>query len=301
MKNAQFLVILVLVIGTVCSCQSEYEIVETTSVPMDSTLFELSKELPILENEAINEASGIAASWYHENAFWIHNDSGDKPRLFLVDTQGKTLATLTLYNIEARDWEDIALNVEDSIPYLYVAEIGDNQAQYEDKYIYRFPEPTLENGETEITISAIDIIQFAYPQRARDAESLLVDPLTKDILIISKREEFSKIFELAFPYSYDTVNVLVEKGELPFRNTVAGDISPDGKGVLLKTYDEVFYWERKGKESAAELLTTQGVRIPYFREPQGEAIAWGKEGTTFYTLSEEYMQKPARFYKYKRK
>lgn len=300
MKKVLYLIVIAL-LSFSAACQTKYEVIETTSVSMDSTLFELYKELPILEDDDINEASGIVASEYHKGAFWTHNDSGDKPRLFLVNTGGKTITTLTIKGIEARDWEDIALNVEDSISYIYIAEIGDNQGQYDDKYIYRFPEPKLENGETEVTISDFETIKFAYPQKARDAESLMIDPLTKDIIIISKREEFSKIFELKYPYSKDAINILVEKGELPFRNTVAGDISSDGQGVLLKTYDEIFYWKRIGNESIANLLTTPSVRIPCFREPQGEAIAWDREVNAFYTLSEEYRSEPTRFYQYKKR
>ena len=268
---------------------------------MDSLTFENAEALPLLKDKAIDEASGITASWHHNNAFWAHNDSGDAPRIFLISTDGETLATVYLENIEARDWEDIALNVEDSIAYIYIAETGDNREVYEDKYIYRFAEPFLENGETEIYITDIETIRFAYPEKARDAESLLIDPLTRDIIVVSKREKFSKIFELKYPYSKDTVNILVEKGELPFRNTVAGDISADGKEVLLKTYDEVFYWKRKGNESIAKLLITDCVRIPYLREPQGEAIAWSKAGDSFFTLSEEYQSIPARFYRYKKR
>lgn len=37
-----------------------------------------------LHNEAIDEASGLAASWRHEDLLWVHNDSGDEPRLFLM-------------------------------------------------------------------------------------------------------------------------------------------------------------------------------------------------------------------------
>ncbi|MEM0912691.1 MAG: hypothetical protein AAGJ37_17080 [Pseudomonadota bacterium] len=299
MKKPLFFFTVVLSVFTASSL-AEYAIIETASVRMDSSLFLPFQALPLLKDDEIDEASGIAASRYHKDAFWVHNDSGDKPRLFLVNKYGHTLAVLELEGLGARDWEDVAINVENDIPYIYVAEIGDNRGQYQDKYIYRFPEPSLDGDEIKIVISDIDTIQFAYPVKARDAESLMVDPITKDIVIISKREKFSKIFELKYPYSKEEINVLVEIGELPFRNTVAGDISPDGQKVLVKTYDEVFFWRRQNGESIAELLTKASVRVPYQREPQGEAIAWSREGDAFYTLSEERNGVPARFYEYKK-
>jgi len=42
-------------------------------------------------------------------------------------------------------------------------------------------------------------------------------------------------------------------------------------------------------------------RLPYGKEPQGEAIAWDTEGKGFYTLSEERKQIPAKLYFYPRK
>ncbi len=287
---------------SVLSCRhlEEFISVETPSVPMDTSLFHTQTAFPVLNDDDIDEASGIAASQYHQDAFWVHNDSGDKPRLFLVNTSGETLAIATLKGLKARDWEDIAINLEDGVPYIYVAEIGDNKAQYNDKFIYRFPEPMYIDSETNIAITDFETIEFAYPVATRDAESLLVDPLTKDIVVVSKRETHSKIFELAYPYSKDDVNVLIEKGELPFRNAVAGDVSRDGSEILLKTYDEIFLWRRTGNESIADVLLRDSVRIPYQREPQGEAIAWSKDGHAFYTLSEERKNIPTRFYEFRK-
>ncbi len=44
-----------------------------------------SEQLSLLEDKAINESSGLARSQHHPDHYWTHNDSGDTPRLFLID------------------------------------------------------------------------------------------------------------------------------------------------------------------------------------------------------------------------
>ena len=36
----------------------------------------------------IDEMSGIVRSRWQDNMWWVHNDSGDEPRLFAVDSTG---------------------------------------------------------------------------------------------------------------------------------------------------------------------------------------------------------------------
>ena len=36
----------------------------------------------------IEEMSGIVRSRWQENVWWVHNDSGDEPRLFAIDSTG---------------------------------------------------------------------------------------------------------------------------------------------------------------------------------------------------------------------
>src|SRR4051794_31240901 len=43
---------------------------------------------------AIDEASGIAASRANPGRWWVHNDSGDSARFFLIDHAAKVTATV---------------------------------------------------------------------------------------------------------------------------------------------------------------------------------------------------------------
>ena len=105
-------------------------------------------KLAELNNKELKEISGIAASVNNPKLLWAHNDSGNGADIFLLDDHLDIKLTCTLAGVENRDWEDIAVGPgpDASKSYVYVADIGDNEAQYQYKYIYRFEEPVLNNS-----------------------------------------------------------------------------------------------------------------------------------------------------------
>lgn len=246
----------------------------------------------------VDEASGLAASINRPDFLWTHNDSGDEARLFLINHQAEVINEYHLKGAKNRDWEDIATGPgpDPSYNYIYVGDIGDNRALYKTKIIYRLKEPTVESPQN---IEEYDKIEFEYPDGKRDAESLFVDPQTKDIYIMSKREDQIGIYVASYPQSTSEVIMLKKLGKVPFYNTVAADISADGEEILLKTYSEIRYWKRNGRSIADTLLSSSRV-IPYKPEPQGEAIAFAKNGSGFFTLSEKRNGVEPVLYYYKR-
>ncbi len=284
---------------------SRYSIAFVFAICLNTTLFAQTQFFPaesrgIIENSEINEASGLTAGINNVDMLWTHNDSGGKPRIFLLDQYGKFKAEFTLPKLKNRDWEDIASGPgpDANKNYIYISETGDNRAEFDLKYVYRFEEPLLSSKSREIT--DVDVIAFRYPDGKRDAESLFVDPLTKDIYVLSKREQNIGIYRAAYPQSTTETLVLEKMGTMPYFNTVAADITSDGQEILTKTYAAVYYWKRNG-QSIADLLMTKPISIPYVIEPQGEAIAWKKDGSGFFTLSEEPRDIEAVLYFYRKK
>jgi hypothetical protein len=258
-----------------------------------------------LDNAEVNEASGLVASRSNPNALWTHNDSGDKARIFLIDDKAKYLATFTITGAENRDWEDISMCNDNGISYLYVGDIGDNSATNDIKTIYRFPEPDVStiNLPTENIINQVQVIRFRYPDGKRDAECLMIDPQTKDILIISKREDNVNVYVAPYPQSFEEVITLTKVANLPFGQVVAGDISPDGKEILLKSYTKVFYWKKEANESIVDVLKKPFQNLPYSKdnEVQGESIAWKLDSSGYFTLSENPLNIPTDLFFYQRK
>ena len=63
----------------------------------------------------LREVSGITPSRAHPGTWWVHNDSGDAPRIFRIDERAQV--------VDALDWEDISSGPDGSV---WVADTGDN-------------------------------------------------------------------------------------------------------------------------------------------------------------------------------
>lgn len=292
MKWQQYIVYTILgfILCTFAQCGEEDPADE--SVRLDTTLFAPSVRRESIKTKKIEEASGLVVSRSNPLLLWTHNDSQGKSRLFLLDQKGKEQGILKLKGIDARDWEDIAIGdgPKKGINYLYIGNIGDNNAQYNTKFIYRIPEPNVQNNKLPLkkTIKDkdIEVIRFQFPDGKRDAETLMLDPWTKDIYIVSKREEQVKVYVAPYPQSTEKTVTLEEVATLHFSKAVAGDISQDGQEILIKNYGNIYYWKRTKGASIKETLQKPPVRLPYIAEPQGEAIAWKPDASGYFTLSE---------------
>jgi hypothetical protein len=298
-------IILGLFVCMISSCGSETPNMEVTEEEMDQdTVIFMPRELVApLDSETIDEASGLASSIKYPSRFWTHNDSGDEAYLYLINEQGKTEATVKIINAENRDWEDIAVAYHPVLKenYIYIADIGDNNAVNTSGTIYVLEEPAIQSGDT-VEVNVEKVVTFTYEDGKRDAETLMVDPLTSDIYIVSKRETQVGLYLLSYIFTGTGTIMAVKQAVLPFTQMVGGDISAQGDQIVLKNYTTVYYWKRKPGQSIKEALASKPFLTPYIQEPQGEAIAWSRDGNAFYTLSEKgpFNIKPA-LYRYQKR
>lgn len=255
----------------------------------NSDMFLEGKRLGQLQDKKLEEASGLAASVVNPGLLWTHNDSGNPAVVYLVDEQLQVRLACKLQGVRNRDWEDIAVGPgpDPQKNYVYVADIGDNNARHAVKYIYRFEEPVVRDEMKEVTITSFETIAFSLQDGKKDTEAIMIHPQTKDIYVISKREKPVVVYQIKFPYPLkEEAAVAVRIVTLPITQIVSADISPDGAGVLMKNYDNVYYWETDGK-TLQEALKQKPHLLKYTEEPQGEAIAFNVDGSGFYTLSEK--------------
>ena len=248
-------------------------------------LFTVGESMGIVD-ERLVEASGLVASVNNPGYLWSHNDSGNPSEIFLIDQHARIKLTCKFINLENRDWEDIAVgtSLSEGKTYIYVGDIGDNQALYPTKLIYRFEEPVF-TDQQEIIISEYDTLIVKLPDGVRDSEAMMIDPISLDIFLFSKREDSVRLYQIQYPFDQDLL--LAERiAILPFHNINAADISNDGSEVLIKDYDKIYYWRKEGKESIRELLLKKPIELPYEKGPQDEAITWMRDGSGFFTLGE---------------
>jgi hypothetical protein len=256
------------------------------------------KENPVTEAE-LDEASGLAASHRTPGILYTHNDSGGKSIVYTLNPKGMMPAKLLLEGIKNRDWEDIATGTDpkDKKSYVFVGEIGDNNAKHKSVLIHRFPEPAL--TDTLIRIDSVQTIEVVYEDGPRDAEGLFSDSRTGDLYIVSKREAEVGVYRVAYPQSFTSVNTAVKVCTLPYSWVTAADISPNGKYILIKTYTTIYRYKRGRRMSIAQALARKPKLLPYKLEPQGEAVCYDARGKGYYTLSEKNGDNPVYLYYYK--
>ncbi|WP_246539053.1 hypothetical protein [Litoribacter ruber] len=240
----------------------------------------------------LTEASGLAYSRKNPGYIWTHQDSGNDNLIFLLDANtAETVAAYRIPGIFNRDWEDMEIGPgpQDGVDYIYLGEIGDNRQAFSTYKIYRFEEPLFEEahrGEVVALEWDFDTIEYRYPDKSHDAEALMVDPVTKDIYIATKRDFRAMVFVAPYPQPVDELMTLTHVGNLGFTRALAGTVSVDGNEVLIKDDARIFYWQRNEGESFAKMLARTPKLAPYNPvEPQGEAVCFDLDGG-YFTLSE---------------
>ncbi|HIY75425.1 MAG TPA: hypothetical protein H9825_04110 [Candidatus Sphingobacterium stercorigallinarum] len=255
-----------------------------------------------LRAPVLSEVSGMVPSSRYAGQIWVHNDSGDNAKIYLIDSLAQLNATVTLGGIAAVDIEDIAWVNLDGEPHLVLADIGDNRARREEIYLYILKEP--ENldqlGEMYVPAADIRICTLRYAdQRARDAEAIFVDPKEQQVVLISKREFRSSVYAApVFGQPSETNFSLQKQVELPFTFATAADISRNRDAILIKNLTHIYKWALLPHESVSDALMRVPENRPYQPEPQGEAIAFDHTGRGFYTLSERPLGLDAYLYYY---
>ena len=269
-----------------------------TNAPVATNIFE-DKPAAFPLDGFINEASGIADSKMNPGYAWVEEDSGNPPQLYLLSHTGKRLKAIFLKGAVNRDWEDMALAAgpDPALNYLYVADIGDNDAVHTSSFFYRFAEPLAAVD----TVRLFDRIEFSYADGPRDAEAFLVESTSRDIYIISKRDAQSRVYRIAWPYSTSSPNTAVFVETLPYTGVVSAALSHSGKEIIVKTYTALFYYHKNEGETIAQVLQKGDTVLGYELEPQGEAVGFAADDNGFFTLSEKGNSNGQSLFFYRRK
>lgn len=254
----------------------------------------------------LRQASGIAVSRNNPGVLWTHNDAGDSPRIFALDTQGRALGTYNLTGAGKVDYEDIAIGPGPvpGVDYLFVADIGDNNANRSDIAVIQIPEPAVNlrqsaNPQTFST-KGVRSITLTYPDGPHNAEAALVDPLTGDFYLATKQPGVSRIFT-ATKAQLDAGGpvVLTFVREIAFDVVSGGAISPTGSEIILRQEDFALLWRRAPGQTVAEALDSTPTSIPVIgrpSEPNGEAIGFDAIGSGYYTLSDSATTQPLYYF-----
>lgn len=266
---------------------------------------------------ALTETSGLAASARHPGVLWAHNDSGAEPAIHAIGPAGEDLGAVSIPSIPGVDIEDMAL----AGGFVYLADIGDNNARRDSVALYRFPEPDLPTADGQtVAAETVEVAPLTYPDGATDAEALLVDPVSGQVAIVAKTVVLrinpdapigagAASVYVADPLWDGSASAMtkagavalddladVAEGEIPAGEiadfgvagvATAADVRADGAVIALRTYQTVWLFSRAEGQSLADALMTQPCPARTILEPQGEAVAFANDGTgAFFTVSE---------------
>lgn len=284
-----------------------------------------AEQVGTLTDPGITEASGLAVSAVDPTIGYTHNDSGGPDTVYAFAIDGGTpiarieLDGLEVDGVEQVDWEDMATGPgPDGSPWVYVADIGDNPSARPFIHLLGFPDPDLPaaaDGQV-ITLDVGDheVFVMAYEDGPRDAETLLVHPISGQVTIVTKtlprtgtgrlpvdpENGFSGIYTA--PNPLQPVNLLTRQADVDLRDIVsddiaaekgaaafwatAGDIAPDGSRVVIRTLFEAFEFplDESGDVAAALNGPLLNVALPAVR--QGESITYTADSTSLLAGSE---------------
>jgi hypothetical protein len=271
--------------------------------------FSLLPERQRIQDPAITEASGLAASPADPAFLWVINDSGCSADVHLTETNGTARGKIRLQNVANIDWEDLASFTLDGQNYLLIADTGDNNARRKSCKLYIIREPRLPApGKTLAgTGQPSWQIEFTYQDGPRDCESVAVDAKAGKIILISKRTQPPQVYEIPLrPPQKRGIITLSPIGQtavkspggviIPMYDQPTGlDITADGSAAAITTYYGVFLFLRKPEESWAQAFARPATSLGTHQLGQAESIAFSKNGKTLYLTSEGTQAPIARY------
>ncbi len=220
------------------------------------------------QDPRIVESSGLVV----DGDLWVTtNDSGDTGRIFAVDGEGRTVGVTT--------WTDAPEDVEALAPAapgeVWVGDIGDNAAARDAITVARVP---VGAGDRTVEPATYDLV---YPDGPHDAEALLAHPSTGRLYVVSKVVFGGTVYAAPRRLDPERPNRLTEVG--PVGGIVTdGTFMPDGRHLVLRTYDRAVVYSFPDLEAVAEM------RLP--KQRQGEGIAVDADGELY--VSSEGVRAP---------
>ena len=217
-----------------------------------------------LTDPRLTEISGMAPSQLHSGVMWVHNDSGDKARLYAVQLSNcAVVGELALRDVSARDFEGLAAGVDaQGRPVLWVGDIGDNRDSWSDVSIYRIREPK-KLGKTSAQVQRY---RFTYEDRPHNAETILADPDSQQLWIVTKQMASGSIYALPKKLRKSGINTAKKIGSATGLIT-DGAIKADGTTFVLRDYFDAQFFRGLPEGVVDEKIDLPG-------QIQGEAIAW---------------------------
>lgn len=204
----------------------------------------------------IVESSGLVAQ---DGLVLTVNDSGDGNRVFAVDPATGATVGVTRWSGEADDIEALAPAGDGRV---WVGDIGDNLQARRSITVSSVP---VGRGDRDAQATSY---RLSYGGPAQDAETLLTDPGTGRLHVVTKGV-FGRVYAAPAVLDPDAVNRLTPVGEV-LGIATDGAFFPDGSHMIVRSYTQaaIYTWPELDRVALLDLPEQQ----------QGEGVAVGEDG-----------------------
>lgn len=204
----------------------------------------------------IVESSGLVA---RDGLVVTVNDSGDSNRIFTVDPATGDTVGVTRWQGEADDIEALAPAGDGKV---YVGDTGDNDRTRDSVRVAEVP---FGRGDREVRVPTYEL---TYPDGAQDAETLLTDPRTGRLYVVSKGF-IGRVYAAPETLDPDGPNLLEPVDEV-LGIATDGAFLPDGRHLIVRNYTQaaVYTWPALDRVALLDLPA----------QPQGEGLAVTEDG-----------------------
>lgn len=252
----------------------------------------------VVAQPALTESSGLARSGRSPGVYWSHNDSGGPTDLYAFDAQGAARGVLHVQGALNLDWEDISGFVEDGVPRLLVADVGDNSALRPAVRLYVLDEPALDAAGAALETRVSRSFALVYPDGPRDCEAVAVDAEEGSVYLLSKRDAVPRLYRV--PLHPGSPLVVAEAlGEIAIPRAAADapdpesinwvtsmDFAADARRAAVVTLRRAYVYTRAEGESWAQAFARPPKSYAVPDDPQIEAIAWSADAGELLLTSE---------------
>lgn len=143
------------------------------------------------------------------------------------------------------------------------------------------------------TVTA-DALTFVYPDARHNAETLLVDPTSGDIFVITKVSNVaSTVYRMPKPFTPGTQVTMKKVGDLSLPGSAGrvtgGDVDPCGTRMLIRTYPMIYEFKLTAGQPFSSIFAAPGTPVStptQDQESKGEGVTYAADGVGYFTASE---------------
>ncbi|MDV6261496.1 hypothetical protein [Rhodococcoides yunnanense] len=247
------------------------------AAPIDTQTYCLPTDPGLAELSGMTSIDGV---------LYAIGDSGADDRVAVLDA-----------NCAVERWVDVPVDpydVEDLTAYdgsLWLADIGDNEMRRDTVALTRM-DPTTGAGELH---------RLTYPDGAHDAETVLIEPGGRPVIVTKELSGVSGVYVPAGDESVTELSspgptALRKVGDMAFTETgtpggppfvlgsilaTGGAVSADGTVAAVRTYTDAYLFHPSGGDIASALVDPDAPRavVASPDQPQGEALAFLNDGS----------------------